>query len=224
MINYTTQVYVGVERFNLSNKMSTVLLSTAYLPNIKYLSQVLNYDVVVLEKCEHFVKQTYRNRCEILTSNGKLSLSIPLVKQADKELIADKKISYTEDWQKQHWRAITSAYKNSPYFEFFEDEFKLFYENKFELLFDYNTQLLQAILHILRVKKQIEFTSQFDINPSNSSDLRMLSDISSSDNIFAKSYYQVFADKQGFTPNLSCLDALFNIGLETINISQTLII
>ena len=158
MINYTTQVFVGVEHFNLSNKMSAVLLSTAYLPNITYLSQVLNHDVVVFERHEHFVKQTYRNRCEILTSNGKLSLSIPLVKQADKELIADKKISYAEDWQKQHWRAITSAYKNSPYFEFFEDEFKPFYENKYELLFEFNTQLLQTILHILCVKNQIEFS------------------------------------------------------------------
>lgn len=195
--------------------MSSVLLSTAYLPNINYLSQVLNHDVVVLEKHEHFVKQTYRNRCEILTSNGKLSLSIPLVKQADKELISDKKISYAEDWQKQHWRAITSAYKNSPYFEFFEDEFKPFYENKYELLFDYNTQLLQTILHILRVKKQIEFTLQFDISPSNCFDLRALSDLNNTDNSNVKSYYQVFADKQGFIPNLSCLDALFNIGLET---------
>ena len=198
--------------------MSTVLLSTAYLPNINYLSQVLEHDVVVIEKHEHFVKQTYRNRCEILTSNGKLSLSIPLVKQADKELISDKKISYAEDWQKQHWRAITSAYKNSPYFEFFEDEFKPFYENKYELLFDLNTRLLQTILHVLRVKKQIEYTTQFDINPSNCSDLRALSDLYNSENLNPKPYYQVFADKSGFTPNLSCLDALFNVGLETKNL------
>lgn len=195
--------------------MSTILLSTAYFPNISYLSQVLNHDVVVVEKCEHFVKQTYRNRCEILTSNGKLSLSIPLVKQADKELISDKKISYAEDWQKQHWRAITSAYKNSPYFEFFEDEFKPFYENKFELLFDYNTQLFQTILHILRVKKQIEFTTEFASSHLNCIDLRTLSDLNSFDNLNTKPYYQVFADKQGFTPNLSCLDPLFNVGLET---------
>jgi hypothetical protein len=215
MINYTTQVFVGVEHFNPLNKMNTVLLSTAYLPNISYLSQVLNHNVVVIEKHEHFVKQTYRNRCEILTSNGKLSLSIPLVKQADKELISNKKISYAEDWQKQHWRAITSAYKNSPYFEFFEDDFKTFYENKYELLLDFNTQLLQTILHILRVKKQIEFTSQFDLSPSNCLDLRILSDLNNSVNLNAKQYYQVFADKQGFAPNLSCLDALFSIGLET---------
>ncbi|MBK6984535.1 MAG: WbqC family protein [Bacteroidetes bacterium] len=112
--------------------MKTVLLSTAYLPNVHYLSQVINCDTIVIEKQENFVKQTYRNRCDIVTANGKLSLSIPLIKQADKELIFDKKISYAEDWQKQHWRTIVSAYKNSPYFEFFEDEFKPFYENQFE--------------------------------------------------------------------------------------------
>ena len=200
--------------------MSTVLLSTAYLPNINYLSQVLKHDVVVLEKHEHFVKQTYRNRCEILTSNGKLSLSIPLVKQADKELITDKKISYAEDWQKQHWRAITSAYKNSPYFEFFEDELKKFYENKFEYLFDYNTQLLQTILHILRIEKQIEFTSEFELNSAKYSDLRKLSDLNSSYDFISKPYYQVFAGKKGFIPNLSCIDAMFNIGLGTVYVNN----
>jgi hypothetical protein len=194
--------------------MKTVLLSTAYLPNVHYLSQVINCDTIVIEKHENFVKQTYRNRCDIVTANGKLSLSIPLIKQADKELISDKKISYAEDWRKQHWRTIVSAYKNSPYFEFFEDEFKPFYENQFEFLLDYNTQLLQTILHILRVKKQIKFTQTFELNPSQVFDFRSLSDIQKNDTVI-KPYYQVFADKLGFTPNVSCLDALFNVGLET---------
>jgi len=199
--------------------MKTVLLSTAYLPNVHYLSQVINFDTIVIEKHENFVKQTYRNRCDIVTASGKLSLSIPLIKQADKELISDKKISYAEDWQKQHWRTIVSAYKNSPYFEFFEDEFKPFYENQFEFLLDYNTHLLQTILHILRVKKQIEFTQTFELNPPQVIDLRNLSDIEKID-VEVKSYYQVFADKIGFTPNVSCLDALFNIGLNTIDTCQ----
>lgn len=179
------------------------------------MSAVINHEDIFLEKHEHFVKQTYRNRCEILTANGKLALSIPLIKQADKELISEKKISYAEDWQKQHWRAITSAYKNSPYFEFFEDEFKPFYENQFDFLFDYNTKLLQTVLHILRIKKQIQFTDQFESVPGNLVDLRNLSDIKQS-SPDTKPYYQVFGAK-AFEPNLSCLDALFNIGLETIN-------
>lgn len=194
--------------------MNTVLLSTAYLPNVNYLSQVINSDNIVIEKHENFVKQTYRNRCDIVTANGKLSLSIPLIKQADKEVISEKKISYVEDWQKQHWRTIVSAYKNSPYFEFFEDEFKPFYENQFEFLLDYNTQLLQTILHILRIKKQIQFTQTYELNPTQVIDLRGLSGIEKVD-VDVKPYYQVFADKLGFTPNVSCLDALFNVGLET---------
>ena len=199
--------------------MSVVLLSTAYLPNLQYLSQVLNHDAVIIEKHENFVKQTYRNRCDIVTANGKLSLSIPLIKQADKELISNKKISYAEDWQKQHWRTIVSAYKNSPYFEFFEDEFKPFYENKYEFLLEYNTALLQTVLNILRMRKQIEFTQTFEFYPTQIIDFRNLSEIEKT-KMNAKPYYQVFADKIGFMPNVSCLDALFNVGLNTIDTCQ----
>lgn len=198
----------------------SILLSTAYLPNLEYLTQVIKHDTIVLEKYEHFVKQTYRNRCEILTSNGRMTLSIPLIKQADKEIISDKRISYAEKWQQQHWRTITSAYKNSPYFEFFEDDLKPFFETKYEFLFDFNTQLLQAVLHILRIKKQIQFTTQFDKSPNDVIDLRMLSDGIQKDGLTQSSYYQVFSDKYGFTPNLSCLDAIFNLGLKTIDLCQ----
>ena len=198
--------------------MNSILLSTAYLPPVNYLSAVIKRDFIIIEKQEHFVKQTYRNRCEILTANGKLSLSIPLIKQADKELISEKKISYAEDWQKQHWRAITSAYKNSPYFEYFEDEFKPFYENQFEFLLDYNTKLLQTILHILRIQKDIQFTDHFEVTPNNRVDLRNLSDIKQVE-ADTRPYYQVFG-ASAFVPNLSCLDALFNIGLETIHLKD----
>lgn len=196
--------------------MHVVLLSTAYLPPIYYLSEILDSDTILIEKHENFVKQSYRNRCDIVTANGKLSLSIPLIKQADKELISEKKISYAENWQKQHWRAISSAYKNSPYFEFFEDDFKPFYEHKFEFLFDFNSQLLKTILHILRVKKTILFTEEYQSSVNHIMDLRSLSDINKTANeAKQKSYYQVFDDKHGFLPNLSCIDALFNVGLET---------
>jgi hypothetical protein len=106
--------------------MASVILSTAYLPNIMYLNEVISHDHIVIEGQEHFIKQTYRNRCEILGANGKQILSIPLVKQAEKEIISQKRISYAEKWQQQHWRSICSAYKNSPYFEYFEDDFKFF--------------------------------------------------------------------------------------------------
>jgi hypothetical protein len=192
---------------------NSVLLTTAYLPALPYLRALLRADEVVLEAQEHFVKQTYRNRCEILTANGKLSLSIPLGKLADKEIISGKRISYAENWQQQHWRTITSAYKSAPYFEFFEDDLRPFYEQRFEFLMEYNTALLKAILHILRVKKAIRFTEQYELNPIGIKDLRDLSQTIEAEKIVP--HYQVFAIGSDFVPGLSCLDALFNIGLET---------
>src|SRR5438128_9844321 len=104
-----------------------LVLSTAYLPPISYFKQLLNADEVIIERHEHFVKQTYRNRCHIAAANGLLSLSIPLQKLGDKENISGKRISYAEDWQSLHWRSLVSAYKSSPYFEYFEADFKPFY-------------------------------------------------------------------------------------------------
>lgn len=198
--------------------MSSVLLSTAYLPNLKYLSQLVNSDDVVLEYHEYYVKQSQRNRCDILSSTGTLRLSIPLVQQADKEIISQKRISYAEKWQHQHWRTITTAYKNSAYFEFFEHEFKPFYETEYEFLFEYNLEIIKTVLNILRVKKEIKLTSQFELNPINTVDFRKINYNELDLDFNEKPYYQVFADKLGFTANLSCLDALFNVGLETKNL------
>jgi hypothetical protein len=204
----------------MSSTAKSILLSSAYLPDLTYLSEVLNADTIFIEQQEHFVKQTHRNRCDILTSNGKLTLSIPLLKSGEKELISNKRISYAENWQQQHWRSITSAYKSSPYFEFFEDEFKPFYHTQFDLLIDFNTQLLQTVLYILRIKKEILFTNEFVLNPIDSIDLREHPHSSLHKKINQTPYYQVFADKLGFIPQVSCMDALFNVGLETIDLCK----
>lgn len=191
---------------------NSVLLPTAYLPSLAYLREVLRADEVVLEGQEHFVKQSYRNRCEILTANGTLSLSIPLEKQADKEITSRKRISYAENWQQQHWRTITSAYKGSPYFEFFEDDLRPFYGQRFEFLMDYNTALLKTVLYILRVKKDIRFTEVYEPQPLGLEDLRAMP-YTTEEPIMP--HYQVFSIGSDFVPGLSCIDALFNIGLET---------
>ena len=197
----------------------TILLSTAYLPHLTYLARLLQADTIYIEAQEYFVKQTYRNRCDILTSNGRLSLSVPLIKQSDKELITLKRISYAENWQQQHWRTITSAYKSSPYFEFFEDDFKPFYQNKYDFLFDYNLELLKMVLHLLRIKKSIHLTDKFEATPEEISDFRCLSALLAP--AFTPTpYYQVFPHVSGFIPNLSCIDALFNVGLETLCLSS----
>lgn len=194
--------------------MQNILLCTSYLPPINYFSLLLNNENVFLEQHEHFVKQTIRNRCEILSANGKLSLSIPLEKNADKEIISEKKICYKENWQIKHWRAITSAYKNSAYFEFFEDEFKPFYFEEHEFLMAYNTKLIKLILHILRQKKEIQFTSEYK-KEFTGIDLR--TSINHKPETINPKYYQVFGEKFGFVSNLSVIDLLFNKGLESVD-------
>lgn len=194
--------------------MTSVILSTAYLPNTTWFYYLLNAENVIIEKNEHFEKQSFRNRCEILSANGKLNLTIPLVKVSTKEIISQKRISYAENWQTKHWRAITCAYKNSPYFEYFEDDFTPFYSNKHDFLFDYNSDLVKLILKILRIKMELHYSEQFNLN-FEGNDLRYNIHPKTISDLSLPAYNQVFSEKFNFVPNLSVLDLLFNKGLET---------
>jgi len=203
--------------------MSSVLLSTAYWPNLQYFYYVLNSENIFIESHEHYQKQSFRNRARILTANGVLDLTIP-VQSANKVAISRVEISYKENWQANHWRAITSAYKNSPYFEFFEDEIKQFYSLEYRYLLEYNTDELNIIFKILRLKKQIHLTSDYHKEINNNFDLRekihpkidFTNDLNTK-TILEKPYYQTFGEKFPFQPNLSILDLLFNKGLGTLD-------
>ncbi len=201
-----------------------VLLVTSYWPNLHYFFYVLNASIINIEQFDNYSKQSYRNRTQILSANGILNLSIPIKKNKSEKVINSIEISYKEDWQKNHWRAITSAYKNSPYFDFFEEDLKVFYSNKYNLLIDYNTDQLKFIIKVLKQKKNIQLTKQYESNPDSVIDLRTIihpKHSYSSDKLLAnkldQSYYQTFENKISFTPNLSILDLLFNKGLHTID-------
>ncbi|MBA2612991.1 MAG: WbqC family protein [Bacteroidetes bacterium] len=200
-----------------------VLLSTAYWPNLHYFYYILNSERITIESYENYQKQSYRNRTQILTANGKLDLSIPIKKINIKELIKDVEISYNENWQINHWRALTSAYKNSPYFEFFEEEINYFYTKEFKFLMDYNSEQLKLVLKLLKLKKDLSFTTVFEKEPADCLDFR--NNIHpkiefTKDTVVASKltspYYQTFESKFSFEPNLSILDLLFNKGLETV--------
>jgi WbqC-like protein family len=199
------------------------LLTTAYWPNLHYFYYVFNSDVVLVEQFENYQKQSYRNRTSILTANGILNLSIPVKKNATKEFTKNIEICYKENWPVKHWRAITSAYKNSPYFDYFEEELSNFYASDFEFLLDYNLKQMQCIFKLLKVKKEIVLTSEFEKSPIDVIDVRNTihpkvdfeNDAHVSD-ILGKPYYQTFESKFEFQPNLSILDLILNKGLGTL--------
>ena len=188
------------------------LFSTAYLPPISYFQKCVGADEILIDQHEHFIKQTFRNRCNIYGPNGKQTLIIP-VNHDDvyRKPINEIKISFDSRWNKIHWKSITSAYRNSPYFEYYEDKFQEIFENPPEKLFDFNMILLKQIIECFKIKKTFHFTSTYEKNPESVVDLRNEFH-PKKENTKIDSYHQVFSDRHGFINDLSCVDYLFNVG------------
>ena len=191
--------------------LSSPLLSTAYLAPIEYYAILLQEPNCSIELHEHFIKQSIRNRCDIYGANGKLQLTIPKQRKgSSKTIIKEIQISYKQDWQKQHWTAIKSAYSSSPYFEYYKDELQTFFEKQEEYLVNFNHKLQAVILKLLQEEKEVKTTTEY-LHQGNFSDLR------NHNWNFKKQerYDQVFMEKHGFIANLSILDLLFNLGPES---------
>jgi hypothetical protein len=185
-----------------------------YLPPISYFSALNALDFQFeLEKFENFPKQTFRNRTVVSSPNGPLNLFIPVIKGSKFHTVyKDVKISYDFKWQRLHWLSFEACYRNSAYFEFYEDEFVKFYQSKTTFLFDYNLELLNWILKQLKKNPQIEFTAEYEKEKGESLDFRNHNDLKKSADFQNKPYFQVFEDRNGFLPNMSIVDLLFNQG------------
>lgn len=197
--------------------MNEVLVSTAYLPPISFFASILEAKTITVEQQENYVKQTYRNRCHILSANGLLSLCIPVNKvNGNHTFTKDIRISNLSNWQINHWRAIESAYNNSPFFLYYRDELEKIFTQTYELLIDYNTDLLKFILKKLHISTEINFTDDFIPVNNSENDLRYRfhAKLNQHQEKFPH-YYQVFEEKYGFISNLSIIDLLFNEGPES---------
>ena len=199
-----------------SNYKQTTILSSLYLAPVEYYSYLFRSEFIVIEINDNYQKQSYRNRCTIAGANGPLSLSIPIVKPyKDYSKMKDIRIADHANWRHLHWNAILSAYNSTPYFQYFEDDFRPFYERKIEFLHDFNEELRQLICSIIEIESKVCYTETY-INEGNKEyiDLRERIHPKKESEYKTEPYYQVFASKHGFINNLSILDLLFNMGKE----------
>ncbi len=198
-----------------NNKAESALFSTAYLAPVEYFQYLKTAGKVCIEQHEYYQKQTYRSRCRIATANGIMDLSIPVEKR-NHTLIRDIRISEHSDWQTQHWRSIEAAYNSSPFFEYYADDFRPFFEKKWLFLWDFNMELLHKTLELLDIETEILLTETYEPQTGEETlDLREIIHPKKEASIPLKSYYQVFATKFGFIPNMSIIDLLFNMGNES---------
>ena len=193
------------------------LFSTAYFPSISYMARFLAEDEPLIEVFETYRKQTYRNRCRVMTANGVESLSVPVVKvHGNHTMTKDIIISPVEPWQHIHSRCLESAYKAAPYFDHYYDYLRPIFEGHFERLVDLNDAALQAVLKMLKVNKEIVHTTDYVHEAEN--DLReVFSPKKPIDSRLFPTYYQVFSEKFPFAADLSVLDLIFNEGPEATN-------
>ena len=195
------------------------LLPMFYLPPVEYFTALNKHKPnVLIEKHEHFPKQTYRNRANVYTPDGVLSLVVPVAKGAKVHTpVKDVKISYDFNWQRLHWLSLQACYRRSAYFEFYEDDFSRFYEEKIEYLFDYNEQLLNMILKFLKMPVQLKYTEEYFRNQDALTDYRNAFKPKKDPAFEQKPYFQVFEERKGFIKNLSIVDLLFNQGPQSVN-------
>lgn len=200
-----------------------VLIELQYLPTLEFFACIHQFDEVLIESNENFVKQSFRNRTHILNANGLTSIAIPVLKGNSKVPIQEIEIDNSQNWNNIHWRSIQSAYGKAPYFEFYQADFKGLFDKKNEFLFDFNWQLLTLCLKLLQIDKEIRLTESYDKQP-NGSIIDLRSVIHPKKKYAMNGYYQpveyiqLFGSK--FVPNLSVIDLLFCEGPNASNIIQ----
>lgn len=191
----------------------TLILPSCYLAPIPHYAAMLQQGGARIEQYDNYVKQTFRNRCIITGPNGPQTLTIPVEKPSThKCLMRDLRISEHGNWRHLHWNALESSYGKSPFFEYYADDLRPFYtERRYPFLCEFNLQLTHTLLQLLDIEAEIELTDHYM-----QTDLQQWAEPSMLRELPYPTYYQVFAQRNGFQSHLSILDLLFNMGPESV--------
>lgn len=200
-----------------------MIFPALYNGPVQYYARLLREDEIILEQFDNYIKQTYRNRCNITGANGALTLSIPIKRlRGTKTLFKEVRVDYDMPWNKVHWKSLVAAYAASPFFEYFADDLIGFYETRFQFLVDLNRGLLEKTLQIMGMDVPVRMTNDF-LTISGNDDPRQfihpkLNPRIADPGFSPLAYHQVFMEKHGFQPNLSILDLIFNEGPNSVSL------
>ena len=208
-----------------------MLLSTAYFPPVEYFAlmardMTLSPDRVIpssvrLEGCEHYIKQTWRSRCRILTASGAEILQVPVVHAAAKMPVREVPVEYTTPWVVRTERTLDAAYRMSAYYDYYRDDLFAILEEGIPLLFDLNLALIRFLAVRLGVAVEIDVSTDYLPEGDVTDDWRYALTPKKSNTVLRdlgleRPYYQVFSQKYGFVPGLSALDLLCNEGPDSL--------
>ena len=194
-----------------------ILIHPNYFPNIHQFRQIIKANNILFEVSDNYQKQTFRNRTYIYGANGKLGLFIPVIHtHKNRELFKDVKISYDSNWMDLHLKSLQSAYRSSPYFEYFEDDFIKLYSEKEKFLADFNIKCIKLISNLLDLDLDFKISNEYVEKTNDIIDLRDLSNARKEKKIETPKYIQVFESKHGYLNNLSILDLIFSEGTNSV--------
>lgn len=194
-----------------------ILVSTAYLPPVEYFSVISHAHEIYIEREENYIKQSYRNRCYILSAHGRQLLSVPVyLGSQHKTPLKEIRIDYSKRWQQVHLRALTAAYNSSPYFQYYFENFEKTISRKIDFLIDLNSELTQTVLDILKLKIKLTCTTDFEPAGFIDNDYRYNISPKKQSQFSVKEYMQVFNNNCRFVQGLSIVDLIFNMGPEAV--------
>ena len=192
-----------------------------YFGNICFIELLYKENQVCFDSHAPFTKMSFKNKMVILSAQGPLAITIPIVGGRDqKTAINNIRIAYDAPWQAQHFKALKTCYKRSPYFEYYEADLEKLYATKTVFLVEFleachaflqkaikgKWELLQYNEYAQKIKEEETKKEIHPWQPNNYAQFPIQHE-----------YQQVFTSPSGFIQNLSILDMLFCVGGKEIS-------